>query len=258
MPKRKKPTVTTEEYLRANYPEPLPRWLREHRPGDDKPTFGTLLSSRVVYYPGSGTDGEPVRIFNQSRSAHVFLYVDWMFTRRKLNAALRRRYFSGYHRLDRFEYPGSEIAPIHFAPEARITRESAETSREIISRTKPFCRVEVMERDADRDDDFGAEKLAVVFLCADGFTAYDALFGGRKYPAPFAAVLHDYGFGGNYDSFGAGGLLEKFAAGSGAFPELLLVENGTEPWRGYSRIEGVKHAIAGGTYYWYHYLYRRY
>ena len=257
MSKRPKPTVTTEEYLRDHYPEELPRWLREYRAGGVRPTFGRLMSSHVVYYPGACTDGEPVRIFNQSHSAHVFLYVDWEYTGEMLDAALKHRYFTGYHHLDRFEYAEDEIAPLRSAPHLRLDPWVAKGRRIWDPHRPHFCRAEILERDAGRGDDAGAERLAVVFLCADGFTAYDALFGSGRYPAPFAAVLHDYGWGGNYDKFGAGGLLEACAFDTGAFPELLLVTDGTEPWRDHARIEGVKHAIAGGWSRWYHYLYRR-
>ena len=256
MPKKVKPTVTTEEYLKTRYPEPLPRWLRDYRPGDARPTFATLMSSRVVYYPACGTDGEPVRIFNQSRSAHVFLYVDWMFSREDLDAALECRYFTGYHRLDRFEYSRDEVAPPRYVPHLLLTREIAERSLKAASQAAPFCRAEILERDADRDDDFGAEKLAIVFLCADGFMTYDVFFGSRSYPAPFAAVLHDYGM--VYDTFGRGGLLERCAIETGAFPELLLMAHKKgEPWRGYEPVEGIRRADAGGDYIVPHDLYRR-
>ena len=149
--------MTTEEYLGENYPEALPRWLREYRPGDAKPTFGTLMSSRVVYYPACGTDGEPVRIFNQAHSAHVFLYVDWMFSREELDAALKYCYFTGYHRLDRFEYQENELVSGRYAPHMRMTREIVERSQEMALRAKPFCLAEILERNADRGDDAGAK-----------------------------------------------------------------------------------------------------
>ena len=43
----------------AQHPEPLPRWLERFEPGD---TFSRsdFFNSRVVFYPGSGHDGQPV------------------------------------------------------------------------------------------------------------------------------------------------------------------------------------------------------
>ena len=259
MSRRIKPSVTTEDHLKANHREALPRWLAERRPGDAKPPFGTLMSSHVVFYPGSGTDGEPVRIFNQSRSAHVFLYVDWGISREQLDAALKCRYFTGYHPLERCEYSTDEIAPANFTPHADITGEVAARARKWDPGKPPFCRLEIMERDADREDGFGAKRLAFIFLCADALAAYEALFAGGTYPAPFAVLLHDYGFGGNYDKFGAFGLLEECAINSGALPELLLVAHyNTDPWRGYYRIESIRRADAGGDRIVPHDLYRRF
>ena len=40
-------------------PEPLPEWLREASPRFDRTNF---FRSRTVYYPGSGSDGQPVKL----------------------------------------------------------------------------------------------------------------------------------------------------------------------------------------------------
>lgn len=66
--------MTTIGEVPGRDPEPLPEWLD----GDGPPPFdrGAFLSSRTVYYPGSGEDGQPVELCNRSRSAHCFIYVD--------------------------------------------------------------------------------------------------------------------------------------------------------------------------------------
>lgn len=243
---------TTEEYLLENYREEVPQWLRDYRPGQErKVTFREVLSSHVLYYPGSGFDGEPVRIFNRSHSAHVFLYVDYGVSREQLDAELAESYFTGYHHLDRIEFTAAEIADTNVVPPVCVSKDVWKSMSLRDFKTKPFCFMEIMERDADRFDDWGAERLAVIFLYADGIASYVALFCGGKYPVPFAVLLLDHGFGGNYDRFGGGGLLEDCAVKTGALPELLLVAcNLSRAWLGYRQIEGLEYARAGYPVAW--------
>jgi len=62
------------EYLRK-MPEPMPCWLRDFSAGQafNRDAF---FASRVVYYPGSGADGHPVKLFGSTGRAHSFVYVD--------------------------------------------------------------------------------------------------------------------------------------------------------------------------------------
>ena len=70
--------------------------------------------------------------------------------------------------------------------------------------------------------------MAILFICADGVAAYDALFCQRKTQAPFAVVLQDHGFGGNWATFGRGDGLEKDASTAGRSLELLLAAKNPE------------------------------
>ena len=47
-------------------PEPCPDWLHQLRPTFDRSAF---FSSRTVYYPGSGDDGQPVKLCAQAHAA---------------------------------------------------------------------------------------------------------------------------------------------------------------------------------------------
>jgi hypothetical protein len=61
----------------------------------------------------------------------------------------------------------------------------------------------------------------------------------RNKSTPFAILLQDHGFGGNYDKFGRGGLMEKIAAHAKIKPTYLLVGENTEPWLEYSKLENI-------------------
>lgn len=74
--------------------------------------------------------------------------------------------------------------------------------------------------------------------------AYDSLFCQVKATAPYAVVLQDHGWGGNWTKFGKGGDLETLASSTVRLPQFLLVAANTDAWNGYSAIDGV--TIGGG------------
>ena len=98
----------------------------------------------------------------------------------------------------------------------------------------------------DYDEAHGPKRIAILFLFADGIATYDALFcQSRNKTAPFAVLLQDHGFGGNYDKFGRGGLMDKIARHAQIKPNYLLVGENTEPWLEYSKLENVLDDLGG-------------
>lgn len=249
--------MTLYEYLRQ-HGEDLPGWLARHRPGDPFPR-GQFLSSRVFYYPGSGTDGHPVRLFGSTHCAHCFVYADYGVSQAELDEQLADPHerFRGYHTLDRIQLRERDLVPHGWSahvPSHRIPSHSRHFAR---TAACPFGFLEVLERDQELDDNHGACRLAVLFLGADGIATYDALFcQGQADSAPFAVLLQDHGFGGNFDKFGRDGLLQSIAASCQAFPPWLLVAENTDAWDGYERVPGVE-GDRGGMHAMLRYLYRR-
>lgn len=232
--------MSLDEYLHS-LREAVPSWLGQFRPGDAFPREA-FFESRVVYYPGSGTDGHAVKVFGSSHSAHCFVYVDYDVTQESLEAALEhpRHAFQGYQCLARLQLHPSDRVPGGWKPHVSMDELPTVGYGFAGVMDKPFGFLEVLERDPGRDDRHGARRLAVLFLGADGIASYDALFcqdHGRS--APFAVLLQDHGFGGNYDRFGRGGLMERIARESGALPAWLLVGENTRAWQGYERVPGV-------------------
>ena len=60
------------EYLK-NDQEPIPSWLLEIKEGD-KFSRDDFFSSRIVFYPGSYTDGHAEKVFGSTHAAHSFLF----------------------------------------------------------------------------------------------------------------------------------------------------------------------------------------
>lgn len=82
--------------------ETTPQWLCAWRPR--RPVkVADLLSSRVVFCPGSGTDGQPVKFFGSRHLAHGFVLVDYVVSRERIEHELGEsgRPFAGYKGVDR-------------------------------------------------------------------------------------------------------------------------------------------------------------
>lgn len=228
----------------------VPTWLEEFGP-ESAFRSQDFFGSRVVYYPGSGVDGHPVKVFGSTHSAHCFVYADYGLSQAQLETALEdsRKRFRGYHSIARVRLRESELVPEGWT--SHLRGDAVDPQRVQLARvaarvaTAPFGFLEILERDRELDDSHGAHRIAVLFLGADGVAAFDALFCQRPGMAPFAVVLQDHGFGGNHDSFGGGGSLEQVAMDCGALPPWLLVAHGTVPWHGFDRRPGVDGDLGG-------------
>lgn len=237
----------------------MPSWLADITP--DTPTqflVRAFFQSRVVYYPGSGFDGNMVRLFNSTHSAHCFIYCDYGESREKVVDALdgcQGRPFRGYTTLRRVELTPADLTPRGYKPSLPPPWPKAGSSSwlplighwltvndfPIRPRIRPFAFMEILERDPMLDDSHGANRLAILFLGADAYAAYDALFspGNAGYSPPFTVIIQDRGFGfggGNYDRFGEGGWLERVAMTYARHPAYLLVDTGSKPWAPYVKV----------------------
>lgn len=239
--------MTLYEYLRQ-LAEPIPSWLADFQHGDvfNRQSF---FASRIVYYAGAGFDGHPVKLFGSTHSAHCFVYVDYGVTEAEMIAEIEhpRWRFLGYHTLARLQLAEHDLAPRGWTPHVSPGETGQQPYRFVGDGFRPFGFLEVLQRDEQRDDPHGPERLAVLFLGADGIAAYDALFCQKPHVSnPFAVVLQDHRGGGGYDSFGRGGLLECIATRCDVFPKLLLVADNTSSWQRFCAVPGVD-GDPGGT-----------
>ena len=216
--------------------EPCPDCLHQLPPTFDRSAF---FSSRTVYYPGFGDDGQPVKLCAQAHAAHAFVYVDYGVSQQTIRDHLSwigGDGFRGYTVEHEQEVSESDLRPGGWKPHVDLSELPEEFYRfvDVI----PYAMFVVLKRDDDHDDSHGPMRLAILFIGGDGYATYDALYCQPDGTSPpFLVVIEDYGFGGNTDQFAAGGLLEKIALRSGVFPKCLLVGKGKkgpfEPWSGY-------------------------
>ena len=235
--------MTMYEYLK-NDQETIPSWLLEIKEGDDF-SRANFFSSRIVFYPGSYTDGHAVRVFGSTHAAHSFIYVDYGVKKEVLEIELLKHGFRGYRNLFRIQVSERDLSPygwipsVYFKPNYPLNY-AADLKKEA------YSFLQILERKPEYDEAHGPKRLAILFLFADGIATYDALFcQSRNKTAPFAVLLQDHGFGGNYDKFGRGGLMDKIARHAQIKPNYLLVGENTEPWLEYSKLENVLDDLGG-------------
>jgi hypothetical protein len=244
-------------YLKEHERECVPEWLVKLNK-DSAISMDDFFASRVVFYPGSGRDGRPVRIFGSAHAAHCFVYCDYGITREELVGTLdqmncgRRGSFKGYTTLRRQNLGTQDILPTTFRPTLPLPdriQNSQSFERRYLERnrrygpraTTPYAFLEILERSEDLDDNHGPERLAILFLYADAYAAFDALFSPRNanHPPPFALFIENYGLqfgGGNWDRFDHGGYLEGLSRVTAAHPVYILLGRNSTAWDQYEQI----------------------
>lgn len=222
----------------------LPVWLRDWS-RRRQVNVENFLASRVVFYPGSGTDGQPVEFFGSRHAAHCYVFADYGIARDHVLQELGEagHPFAGYQSVGRIDLAEHDLTPDGWVPHIQ----PQDAPRRPYCPGDPYGFIEILERRLGFDDAHGPKRLAILFLCADGVAAYDALFCQSRAQAPLAIVLEDNGYGGNWTRFGGGGSLEQLASTTRQFPEYLLVAENTSAWSGYSVVEGVA-ASRGGMH----------
>lgn len=224
------------DYL-AQFAEKMPEWIENYKPGAPV-KFEDVMASHIGYYPGCGNDGHLLKVCNRAHCVHSYIYVDYLISReRMLNQVTEHGGICGYRPIGIIDWKESDLMPygqyplnVEFKP-----RCSPDTFRP----AEPYCCTVVLQREDGFGEDWGAERFAVTFLCADGIAAYYQLFCRQYKKAPWIFLLQDHGFGGNYDSFGKGGMLDRIILANGIRPKYVLCGAGSRIWNGYRRLDEV-------------------
>ena len=160
------------------------------------------MGGRVGYYPGSGFDGNLVAVANKAHCVHSFLYVDYLVKKEELENMMDKGSFHGNHSIGRIEWSELDIMPNGSFP-ITVNYTPRMSPMHFVDKTiEPYCFTEVLERNADKDDEWGAERFSITFLFADGIATYFQLFVKQFVKVPWLFLLQDHGFGCNYDRFG--------------------------------------------------------
>jgi hypothetical protein len=213
--------------------EGIPKWL-----GFAETPSATMLreclASRTVFYPGSGTDGQAMKMFCSSHAAHCVIHADLNHDADGLIADLRA--IRGYSLVAPLIMSGDEVYDV-LDLETRHPYQGNPRLQHAMNyepqQPLRFAIVALLHRQPDFKNDHGPERLAFIHFGAEAVWVFWNLWARRPEYAPYAVVLQDHGFGGNWTTFGCqrGALYD--VARNGTLSEWLLVARNTCPWPGY-------------------------
>ena len=230
------------DYL-ARYREEIPDWLKNYQPGD-KIDFYDIIKGRTAYYPGCLIDGNLLRVCNPAHCLHSYFFLDYGYPVESFLEDILN--INGYHSIAHIVWEQADVFPKGISTYKNIYK--AHLTGRHYSR-KPFTPsffTEIMERDFDRGDDWGAERFAITYMFADGIDTYYQLFVNTWKTTPFVFLLQEHGLGGeNYDKYGKGGLLDSIMTEFDSHPKLVLNGSGSRIWDNYYRIMEAKPTNGG-------------
>jgi len=217
----------------------LPVWLENWNKASSF-DVDAFLSSDVVFYPGGGRDGQPIRLFNEGCNASCFLYADSAYKLKGIDEEFSERPLKGYNLLETRDVVFDEV----FKESSVRTVVFRGRLRERVYDAKDrIGRLYVFQHDESEMNEKGSPFLAMLYLNIDAFYAFENLFSEEK--PPYAILLADHGSGGNWDDFGRNGRLEEISTTQGIIPKWLLVAENTREWRMYRKVANVKGDIGG-------------
>ena len=238
------------EKVETELMEQVPEWLRRldarSTPAKASGLVRNFFASKVVFYPGSRIDVQPAIFLGSIGLAHCFVYADYSMTKEQLIASLDQtpRLLPGYRSVWRQPIAERYITPGHWRP--NLTDAEASQLALQFPTAKPFALLEIVERDVNATSPSpGPDRLAILFLGAEGCATFDALFCQDRRRVPHCIVIQDHGWGGNPTVFGKGGMLERLADATNSHPPYLYVSENSELWPDYVPIEAVPRAVGG-------------
>ena len=241
------------DYL-SDFREEMPDWLKKYKPGDSL-IFQDIMACRTSYYPGFWRDGSMLLTANRSHAVHSHIHLDYMNEYEEDLAQVNM--ITGYHSIGHIVWDLRDILPAGRYP--LNVEFNTWTTPDTFCNRHPHFFTEILERDDDKDDSHGAERMAITIFCEDGIDFYYQLYVCQYKTKPWLFMLQDHGLGGgNYDIFGKGGLPDEIMKVNRCRPEFVICENTreTEIWSGYKKIDDVL-PIIGGMHQNVRYLYRR-
>ena len=178
-----------------------PEWLSRVDPSliqdVEFPLDGVLRDS--LYYPSSSFDGDPVRYL--AGNVLSFVYVDYGNSRQELTDALVSPGFWGYEVIAKRKVTEGELVPRGWTPSFPSTADG-DPSRHRDWLKKPFCSWVILQRLMEMPASHGPHGFSLLYLCADGVAAFQALYvANGKTPVCVAVIQSGHGFGGNWTNF---------------------------------------------------------
>jgi len=177
-----------------------PDWLmnaNSEKPHSLPPIKELLKNS--LFYPSSGFDGTPIA--HLSGNFYSFIYVDYGYNSTELDNNLLNSGFLGYEAILSIDVNEKELSPNGWTPrEATVNNGNPNKYQSWIK--KPFAKWIVFQRHTDLDDNHGAERFSLLYICAEGLSTFQALYlSNNCVPLAVAIIRPGTGFGCNWTDF---------------------------------------------------------
>lgn len=155
-------------------------------------------------YPASGFDGGLIRNCNVNRrnwGVKSFVYVDHHETEQRLHDTPQPKGYRllGERRMKEEELVSNGWCP-QLLPNLNVRRYQASVS--MLANKTPFGTWMVFEREDEFGEEHGPKRFSLLFLCADGVAAYQALYWSNNcVPKAIAIIQPGKRFGFNWTDF---------------------------------------------------------
>lgn len=152
-----------------------------------------------LYYPASSFHGAPIQYL--AGNILSFIYVDYGHSRDELMVKLENPGFLGYHPVATRSVTEEELTPQGWHPTLPDQADGNPAQyRDWIQ--QPFCEWAVFQRREDVAVNHGPSRFSLLYVCADGVAAFQALYGGNSIvPKAVAVIQPGHACGGNWTDF---------------------------------------------------------
>lgn len=152
-----------------------------------------------LYYPSSGFDGDPIR--HLAGNILSFIYIDQGHSHDEFMVALKSPGFRGYDLIAERQVTERELTPRGWQPTLPAHADGDPSHyRDWIKR--PFCSWSVHQLCEDVPISHGPSRFSLLYLCADGVAAFQALYvANAVVPKAIAVIQPGHGFGGNWTDY---------------------------------------------------------
>jgi hypothetical protein len=154
-----------------------------------------------LYYPSSAFDGDPIR--HLAGNFLSFIYVDYGVSQDRYTHALRNPGFRGYDLVASRSVTESELAPAGWQTTLPRPTDGNPSHHYHNWIARPFCSWSIFQRSENVPSGHGPFRFSLLFLCADGVAAFQALY-VANHAAPKAVAIIQPGHlthGGNWTNY---------------------------------------------------------
>jgi hypothetical protein len=154
-----------------------------------------------LYYPSAGFDGDPVRYL--AGNVVSFVFVDYGKSGEELAMELADpgNGFRGYEVIASRPVTEQELTPNGWNPSFPSPADG-NPSRHREWMKSPFCSWNILQRLDNFPESHGPHRFSLLYLCAEGVAAFQALYvANRVSPAIVAVIQPGHGFGKNWTNF---------------------------------------------------------